>query len=150
MPRATITRRGLQGERPTPKAYASLAASAYLVKFVLWGYGLFPDEKGNYVKKKMSECTGRDILSELVGQLGFEQHQGVFLDLSNCIPCMMPSITSQFMPRTLGDRPQVRPILRNTRRCCLHRRILGAIGADSRLLACGSRSGRHATLQGPV
>ena len=78
--------------------------------FVFWGYGLFPDEKGNYVKMKMSECTGRDILTELVGQLGFEQHQSVILEASNCIPCMMPFITSQFMPRTLGDRPQVRPV----------------------------------------
>jgi len=77
---------------------------------VFWGYGLFPDEKGNYVKKKMSECTGRDILTELVGQLGFEQHQSVILETSNCIPCMMPFITSQFMPRTMGDRPQVRPV----------------------------------------
>jgi oleate hydratase len=62
------------------------------------------------VEKKMSECTGRDILTELVGQLGFEQHQSVILETSNCIPCMMPFITSQFMPRIFGDRPQIRPV----------------------------------------
>ena len=26
---------------------------------VFWGYGLFPDEKGNYVQKKMAECRAR-------------------------------------------------------------------------------------------
>jgi oleate hydratase len=28
---------------------------------------------------------------------------------SICIPCMMPYITSQFLPRAAGDRPAVRP-----------------------------------------
>ena len=28
---------------------------------------------------------------------------------STCVPCMMPYITSQFMPRKAGDRPAVRP-----------------------------------------
>ena len=32
---------------------------------VFWGYGLYPDREGNYVKKKMSECNGREILEEL-------------------------------------------------------------------------------------
>ncbi|MBX9591244.1 MAG: oleate hydratase [Hyphomonadaceae bacterium] len=77
---------------------------------VFWGYGLFPDEKGNHVEKKMSECTGKEILTEVCGQLGFNEHQGLILETSNCIPCMMPFITSQFMPRVMGDRPLVRPV----------------------------------------
>lgn len=76
---------------------------------VFWGYGLFPDERGNFVDKKMSECTGADILVELWRHLRFDAHLPVMLETANCIPCMMPFITSQFMPRTLGDRPQVRP-----------------------------------------
>ena len=32
------------------------------------------------------------------------------LETTKCIPCMMPFITSQFMPRTKGDRPAVRPV----------------------------------------
>lgn len=32
---------------------------------VFWGYGFFPDEEGNYVKKKMSDCTGEELLEEL-------------------------------------------------------------------------------------
>jgi oleate hydratase len=76
---------------------------------VFWGYGLFVDEKGNYVKKKMSECTGEELLVELLGHLRFDEHKALILKTSNCIPCMMPFITSQFMPRAKGDRPKVKP-----------------------------------------
>jgi oleate hydratase len=31
------------------------------------------------------------------------------IETSICIPCMMPFITSQFMPREKGDRPEVIP-----------------------------------------
>ena len=31
------------------------------------------------------------------------------IEASTCIPCLMPFITSQFMPRVAGDRPLVRP-----------------------------------------
>ena len=77
---------------------------------VFWGYGLFVDQPGNHVKKKMSECTGEELLRELLGHLRFDEHTSRILATANCIPCMMPFITSQFMPRVLGDRPLVRPI----------------------------------------
>jgi len=77
---------------------------------VCWGYGLFVDQQGDFVKKKMSECTGEDLLLELLGHLGFDEHRDAILGAANCIPCMMPFITSQFMPRAKGDRPAIRPI----------------------------------------
>lgn len=76
---------------------------------LLWGYGLRPDERGNFVKKKMTECTGREILTELLHHLKFEEHLDHIISSSVCIPCLMPYITSQFMPRKLGDRPQIVP-----------------------------------------
>lgn len=76
---------------------------------VFWGYGLFPDEEGNYVKKKMSECSGAELLEELCQHLRFDFHMPQILKTANCIPVMMPFITSQFMPRVKGDRPAVRP-----------------------------------------
>ncbi len=76
---------------------------------LLWGYGLRPDESGNFVKKKMSECTGREILTELLHHLKFEEHLEKIINSSVCIPCLMPYITSQFMPRKIGDRPFVVP-----------------------------------------
>lgn len=76
---------------------------------VFWGYSLFGDRIGDCVKKKMSECTGEEILTELLHHLGFEADKKVILETSNCIPCMMPFITSQFLTRAKGDRPEVIP-----------------------------------------
>ena len=76
---------------------------------VFWGYGLYPDNVGDYVKKKMSDCTGEEILTELLGHLKFDEDKAAIIESANCIPCMMPFITSQFMPRAIGDRPQVVP-----------------------------------------
>lgn len=77
--------------------------------FVFWGYGLCPDKVGNFVKKKMSECSGREILTELIYHLKMEEHLELIMKSANCLPCMMPYITSQFMPRKKGDRPEVVP-----------------------------------------
>ena len=78
--------------------------------YVFWGYGLFPDQVGNFVKKKMSDCTGEELLVELWRHLRFDEQSSLMLKSATCIPCMMPFITSQFMPRVKGDRPQVRPV----------------------------------------
>jgi oleate hydratase len=58
----------------------------------------------------MADCTGREILTEILGHLhiGGEDAK-IILDSSICIPCMKPFITSQFLPRDRGDRPQVIP-----------------------------------------
>ncbi len=76
---------------------------------VCWGYGLFPKKKGNYVQKKMSECTGEEIVTELCSHPRFTEEMPLILETSTCIPCMMPFITSQFLPRAKGDRPLVIP-----------------------------------------
>jgi oleate hydratase len=76
---------------------------------VFWGYGLFVDKPGNFVGKPMSACTGREIMTELLGHLKITAEVSKILDTSICIPCMMPFITSQFLPRQQGDRPQVVP-----------------------------------------
>jgi oleate hydratase len=77
--------------------------------FVWWGYGLFPDRTGDYVEKKMSECSGKEILEEVYSHLGFQADMPTFLETANCIPCLLPYTTSQFMPRAPGDRPEVIP-----------------------------------------
>jgi len=76
---------------------------------VFWGYGLFIDQLGNFVNKPMSACTGREIMTEIIGHLGIEAHAAKILESCICIPCMMPFITSQFLRRGKGDRPQVVP-----------------------------------------
>ncbi len=77
---------------------------------VLWAYGLFADNEGNYIKKKMSECTGEELLRELLYHLGVEdESMDEIVESAIVIPAMMPHITSQFMPRIKGDRPEVVP-----------------------------------------
>jgi len=76
---------------------------------VLWGYGLSIDKPGDFVKKPMSACTGAEIMTEVMGHLRIKAEAATILQTSICIPCMMPFITSQFLRRKEGDRPQVAP-----------------------------------------
>ena len=76
---------------------------------VFWGYGLFVDEPGNFVKKPMAACTGREIMTEIIGHLRLQEHGDRILGACTCIPSVMPFITSQFLPRSKGDRPHVIP-----------------------------------------
>jgi oleate hydratase len=76
--------------------------------FVFWGYGLFVDNPGDFIKKPMSTCSGREIMTEILGHLRIAGSAEI-LETCTCIPCMMPFITSQFLPRSFGDRPDVVP-----------------------------------------
>jgi oleate hydratase len=76
---------------------------------VLWGYGLNIDLPGDFVAKPMAACSGREIMTELLGHLGIVKEAQGILDSCICIPCMMPFITSQFLRRGAGDRPAVLP-----------------------------------------
>lgn len=76
---------------------------------VTWAYGLFPDNVGDYVKKRMCDCTGEELVTELLYHMGLKDKIPQILKTVNVIPCMMPYITSQFMPRVKGDRPEVIP-----------------------------------------
>jgi oleate hydratase len=76
---------------------------------VLWGYGLSVDKPGDFVKKPMSACNGREIMTEIMGHLHIEADASKVLETCVCIPCMMPFITSQFLRRNRGDRPQIVP-----------------------------------------
>jgi len=76
---------------------------------VFWGYGLFVHKIGDFVKKPMSACTGREIMREIMGHLRIKADVEKILETCTCIPCMMPFITSQFLRRAEGDRPQIIP-----------------------------------------
>lgn len=77
---------------------------------IFWGYGLYTDKIGDYVKKPMKDCTGEEILIELLHHLHFEDKiDEVMETVVNVIPCMMPYIDSQFQPRKMTDRPKVVP-----------------------------------------
>ena len=80
-------------------------------QLVGWIYGLFSDKPGNYVKKTMRECTGKEICMEWLYHMGVPESEIAVLaeESANTIPCMMPYITAFFMPREAGDRPLVVP-----------------------------------------
>ena len=77
--------------------------------YVWWGYGLYPERSGNYVSKRMAECTGAEILEEVVRQLRFDDQLDAIKASSICIPCDMPYVNNIWMPRKRADRPSVVP-----------------------------------------
>ncbi len=77
---------------------------------IFWGYGLYTDRVGDYVKKPMRECTGEELLYELIHHLHFEDHWDEMKEtVVNVIPAFMPYIDAQFQPRAMSDRPPVVP-----------------------------------------
>jgi oleate hydratase len=72
---------------------------------VWWGYGLYPDRTGDFVKKPMTDCTGKEILEEVLRQLRFDQQFDAIMASSICIPCDMPYVNNIWMPRTRTNRP---------------------------------------------
>jgi oleate hydratase len=116
---------GFSGNEPGTGALVTFKDSSWLMSVVLahqphflgqladitvcWGYGLFPGNQGDFVPRPMSECTGAEILEELCRHLGFTRELPLILETSTCIPCLMPYITSQFLPQRKGDRPRVVP-----------------------------------------
>jgi len=78
---------------------------------IFWGYGLYPDRKGNFVNKTMAECTGKEMLEELWYHLKIQDLMNPVMEAGkvNCIPVAMPYVDSLFMPREIGDRPDVLP-----------------------------------------
>lgn len=77
---------------------------------IFWGYGLYTDKVGYYVKKPMRECTGREMLIELLHHLHMEDKTDEIMeDVINIIPCMMSYVDAQFQPRKMSNRPKVVP-----------------------------------------
>lgn len=77
---------------------------------IFWGYGLYTDQYGDYVKKPMYECTGEEMLTELLYHLHLEDEiEDLKEDVINVIPCFMPYVDAQFQPRKMTDRPPVVP-----------------------------------------
>ena len=53
----------------------------------------------------MDECTGAEILQEVLRQLRFDQQFDAIMASSICIPCNMPYVNNIWMPRSRTDRP---------------------------------------------
>jgi oleate hydratase len=80
--------------------------------FVWWGYGLLPEKQGNLYPKPMYQCTGEEILRELLQHLGLKQGESKTEEIvrtSICIPSNMPYVNNIWLTRKHGDRPPVVP-----------------------------------------
>ena len=74
-------------------------------------YSLFTDKPGDFVKKPMRDCTGKEICMEWLYHIGVpeDEIEDMAENSANTVPVMMPYIDAFFMPRAYGDRPKVVP-----------------------------------------
>lgn len=77
---------------------------------LVWIYSLNTNKLGNYVKKQMKECTGKEVCEEWLYHIGIpineiEKHA----KKCNTTTCYMPYINAFFQPREEKDRPLVVP-----------------------------------------
>lgn len=78
---------------------------------LVWVYALFNDKPGDYVKKPMRDCTGKEICMEWLYHIGVPENEIEELaeNSANTVPVMMPYIDAFFMPRNDTDRPKIVP-----------------------------------------
>jgi oleate hydratase len=72
---------------------------------VWWGYGLYPDRNGDFIKKRMDQCTGAEILEETLRQLRFDAQLNAIMASSICVPCYLPYVNNVWLPWRRGDMP---------------------------------------------
>ncbi|GES64667.1 67 kDa myosin-cross-reactive antigen family protein [Aspergillus terreus] len=113
----------LTGDKPGTGSLVTLRDSRWLITlkipqqpvfpdqpsdvYVLWGYALYPEHHGNFVNKSMINCSGEEVLMEILHQLQFPVDK--ILRDSITIPCLVPRATATLLPRACGDRPPVIP-----------------------------------------
>jgi oleate hydratase len=88
---------------------------------LVWGWGMYPENRGRFVPKPMAECTGEEILKELLQHLSFDKRLHELLQQLQsdkrdamtkspiCIPCDLPYVNNVWMPRSRTDRPRPVP-----------------------------------------
>ena len=76
---------------------------------LIWLYSLSTNKPGNYMKKPMRECTGKEICEEWLYHIGIENEkiEDYAANRCNTTTCFMPYINAFFMPRKESDRPKV-------------------------------------------
>ena len=131
-----------------------------------WGFSLCHDKNGSadqigdHVRKKITECSGSEILEETIEQFGFGSEKARILGSSVCIPCLLPHAGSVWLKRKEADRPKVipgwsgelrlhRPVLRNAERHNVYHGIFGSFGARSGCGPVQAQSESARRLSGP-
>ena len=57
----------------------------------------------------MDQCTGAEILEEVLRNLKFDDQLDTIMRSSICIPCNLPYVNNIWLQRSRGDRPPVVP-----------------------------------------
>lgn len=78
---------------------------------LVWVYSLNTNKMGNYVKKPMKECTGKEVCEEWLYHIGVPTSKIKEYAEKKCntTTCYMPYINAFFQPRKWEDRPLVVP-----------------------------------------
>ena len=72
----------------------------------LWAPSRTP---GQFCQETMVQCTGEEILEEVLRNLRFDDQLDAIMKSSICIPCDLPYVNNIWLPRSRGDRPPVVP-----------------------------------------
>lgn len=77
---------------------------------LVWLYALNTNKSGNFVKKPIKECTGKEVCEEWLYHIGLPINEiEKYADICNTTTCYMPYINAFFQPRKEKDRPLVVP-----------------------------------------
>ncbi len=77
---------------------------------LVWGYALNTDKLGNFIKKPIKLCTGKEVCEEWLYHIGLPTNEiDKYADMCNTTTCYMPYINAFFQPRREKDRPLVVP-----------------------------------------
>ena len=77
---------------------------------LVWVYALNTTKDGNFIKKPIQDCTGKEVCEEWLYHIGVEDKKiEMYADKCNTTTCYMPYINAFFEPREEKDRPLVVP-----------------------------------------
>ena len=77
---------------------------------LVWVYALNTDKEGNFVKKAIRECTGKEVCQEWLYHIVINKDEiEQYSEKCNTTTCYMPYINAFFQPREEKDRPLVVP-----------------------------------------
>ena len=77
---------------------------------LVWVYALNTNKPGNFVKKAIKTCTGKEVCEEWLYHIGIPTNEiEEYADKCNTTTCYMPYINAFFQPRAEKDRPLVVP-----------------------------------------
>jgi oleate hydratase len=73
------------------------------------GYGMRLETRGDHVPVTLRQANGRQLVEEVLGQLGIERGAGIVRATTRAASVLLPYAGSPLAPRSPGDRPDPAP-----------------------------------------